>query len=656
MKLETSEAPRRAGELALLASALLIPLAFYLRTYDSTAIKAAAAQWCALALAFAWLWQGLARGRYAVSAASWPALAPALLYIAWSLARFLAADYKAGALPYAVDQWTLWTVFVAAFLGLAGARAASRLAAMTLAAGAVAALYAVAQAAGSDPFIWKGAFGPGPLGARAFSTFGNPHFLAVFLALVPPLALTYAGDPETPSPLRRAALCLLPLAGFAAVLTGSPEGLAQFAAIQFAFAVLFPLAAGARAAWRSGAAALALGAAVAAAAWGLGVFANAPSVPARPASRRTWSETARVRELTRDAARRLAAERPLLGHGTGSFALHYPRVRPAEVIRLEGRHNTMTDHAESSWLTARVERGWPGALLWAWLWAAALWTGLAGAAALRRAGAAAEANYAAGFSATAAGTFACSFFFMSWERVELAWLPWTLAGLGAGLAALAARRAPVSAWPLPVSPGVRRALRAPGLLALAALAVPPGLWLKSEVDHNWAIFHAKNGDLDRAVALWETIPAGARHYATSLYFRGNARLDQGRAEEALAYYDRLRAGAAPDFVQVHYMRGVALAKLGRWEESALAHARQAELDPLFVPNLARWAEAARAAGDMDSARRAVALARAEAPGDEAVRLQDAANDAHERRLVAERQRAASRGSRSTVKAGRPSAP
>lgn len=638
MKLETSEAPRRAGELALLASALLIPLAFYLRTYDSTAIKAAAAQWCALALAFAWLWQGLSRGRFAVTSAAWPVLAPALLYSSWSLARFLTAGLKAGALPFAVDQWTLWTVFMACFLGLSGARAASRLSLFALGAGWVVAGYAVLQALGIDPFIWKNAFGAGPLGSRAFSTFGNPHFLAAFLALIPPLALTYARDPETGSPARVAALCLLPVAGFAALLGGSPEGIAEFLIVQLAYAALFPAAAGWRGAWRSGAAALALAAATGAAAWGLGVFSDAPKIPARPASRHTWSETARFREWTRDAARRLAAERPWAGHGTGSFALHYPRVRPVEVIRFEGKHNTMTDYAESSWLTARVELGWPGALLWAWLWAAALWAGLSGAAALRRAGAAAEANYSAGFAATAAGTFACSFFFMSWSRVELGWLPWGLAGLGAGLSALAARRAPVSVWPLPVSPAVRRALHAPGLLALLALAVPPGRWLKSEVDHNAAIYLAKHRDFDGAVALWEKMPPGSRQYAMSLYFRGNARLDQGRAEEALAYYDRLRAEAAPDFVQVHFMRGVALAKLGRWEEAALAHARQAELDPLYAPNYARWAEAARAAGDLDGSRRALALAASAGLEGEDLRLQAAANDAHERRLAAERGR------------------
>ncbi len=52
----------------------------------------------------------------------------------------------------------------------------------------------------------------------------------------------------------------------------------------------------------------------------------------------------------------LAGERPLLGHGAGSFSSMAPRVAPD--LAWDG-----ITHAHSSWLTVAVETGWPSAIL-----------------------------------------------------------------------------------------------------------------------------------------------------------------------------------------------------------------------------------------------------------------------------------------------------
>ena len=41
MRTPSAESAHRLGELALLTTAFILPLAFYLRAYDSTAIKSA---------------------------------------------------------------------------------------------------------------------------------------------------------------------------------------------------------------------------------------------------------------------------------------------------------------------------------------------------------------------------------------------------------------------------------------------------------------------------------------------------------------------------------------------------------------------------------------------------------------------------------------
>lgn len=617
MKTPAAESFHRLGELALLTTAFVLPLAFYLRSYDSTAIKYTVLQWGALTMLFAWLWQGISRGRFQAPASSWTVLLPALAYGAWMIVRFASEPRKLGALPDFLTQLTMVVGFLAAFLGFAGARSAARFATLTVAAAWLVSLYGLSQAAGVDPFIWKGAFGD-----RVFSTLANPYLCASFLAVAVPLALTLELDPETPSPVRAAALGLLPVAGAAAVLTSSAAGAAGFASACVLYAAIVPAALRTRPALRS--AGLALLAAA--------LVGGAAALRPRPTTE-SWSYASEFRRLTAAAEMRMLAERPLTGFGPGAFSLHYPRFRPAEIIRLEGpRHNTMTQYPELPLLGAAVELGVIGALLWLWLFAAALWTGAKGAGDLRRAGALRESVYAAGLAAAAAGALAVAHLGWAGYAPSTGWYAWPLAGLAAGLAPLAARRAAVSVYPLPVAESIRRALYAPSLLAFAGLALFPGLWLRSEVDLNRAIYFAKNGDLPKAVELFAKVHPGSARRTMALYFQGNALNDLGRHEEALAAYDALQS-QAPDYILVHARRAEAYAKLGDWKAAAGERARQAELDPLYVENLVAWAEAARAAGNLEEARLAAGKAEALDATDEKVRLQIAANDLMERRLA-----------------------
>lgn len=629
MKTPAAESFHRLGELALLTTAFVLPLAFYLRSYDSTAIKYTVLQWGALTMLFGWLWQGVSRGRFQAPASAWTTLAPALAYGAWMIVRFAVEPHKLGALPDFLTQLTMLVGFLAAFLGFAGARSASRFAALSVSAAWLVALYGLAQAAGVDPFIWKGAFG-----GRPFSTLANPYLCASFLAVAAPLALTLALDPETPTPLRAASLLLLPAAGAVVLMTGSNTGAAGFAASCVLYAVIVPAALRTRPALKS--AGLALLAAA--------VVGGAAALTTSP-KKDGWSYASEFRRLTAAAELRMIAERPLTGFGPGSFAIQYPRFRPAEIIQMEGPgHSTMTQYPELPLLGAAVELGAIGAILWLWLFGAALWTGARGAWDLRRAGALPESVYAAGFAAAAAGALASAHFGWAGYAPSTGWYAWPLAGLAAGLAPLAARRAAVSVYPLPVSESVRRALYAPSLLAFAGLALFPGLWLRSDVNRNSAIYFAKSGDFPRAVELFSRVRPGSPAYVMSLYFKGNALNDMGRHDEALAAYDLLQA-QAPDYVLVHAARGAAYAKLGDWTAAAAERARQAELDPLFLENLIAWSEAARAAGNLEEARLAAAKAEALDAADERVRLQIAANDLMERRLAekADRRKTNGRG-------------
>lgn len=273
-----------------------------------------------------------------------------------------------------------------------------------------------------------------------------------------------------------------------------------------------------------------------------------------------------------------------------------------------------------------------GALLLGWTILAALGRGLGAASALRLRGAAAEAGYAAGFSAAFLAWAACAALGLAPASGPAAWLAWAAGGVAAGLSPLSRARGMVRVMPLPFGEDARRLLQGPALLAFAALAVWPGLWLVSDVRYNRAVAEARAGGLDAALADAGRVWPGAAVYAPSLYLRGRVLMEQGRPAEALAAFSRLDS-VAPDLGRVHGRKAEAYAALGDWASSARERERQASLTPLDAANLAAWAEAARASGDLDGARRAAARAEAVAPEDEAVRAQLAANELMERTLT-----------------------
>lgn len=629
MKTPSPAVWHRLGEVALLSTVFLLPLAVYFRTYDSAALKLTTLQLGVLVLGFAWFLQGLARGRWEAPASSGPALVPALAFGAWLLLRWAAAPHKLEALPGFLPQLLMVAGYLAVLVNFGGARPAARLSGALAASGWLVALYALAQRFGLDPLIWKGAFG-----ARAFSTLAQPDLCAEFLALTLPPAMAMSLDEETHPGLRLAALSLLPAASAAVIVTQSATGLLAFAAAALAWGFAAPAALRSKAAARSGAAALVVAGATVAAAF---LFDGA-ALARRARADWTYGRATVASEL------RMARAKPWAGWGPGSFFMDYPAFRDEDARRASGGgHNALTEFPVSRPVGVLVELGAVGAALWLWLFGAALWSALRGASALRREGRFPEAAYAAGFFAAAVGALAAETLSNSGSFAAPGFLLWPVAGMAAGLAPLSVTRGRVAAYPFPVDDSVRRMLHVPVLLALFALAAPPALWLRSDVEQNVAIYHAKRGDYAQAVEHFERVLPGAPAYPMALYFKGNALLDAGLAADAVAAYETL-GEFAPDYVRRHMQLGLAYAKLERWGDAESEHARQAALDPTDVPNLIAWAGAARAGGDLIAARRAVALALDAAPDDPAVKTALIENALMEKR-VADQQAAAKRGGR-----------
>jgi tetratricopeptide (TPR) repeat protein len=607
VKTTSAETWSRAGETALLSLVFLAPLAVHARTYDPAALKTALFESCAVALAAAWVLKGLARGRWEAAAASWPALAPALALAVWTLARFAAAPFKSTALPDLALLLGALTVYAVALLEFGGARSAARLAFWTTAAAAlVGALGAFQRLA------------PG-LASGVSATLTSPEQLAAFAAVALPVVLALRLDPEA-SPSRR--LLSASTAGALALLaawSGSARGLAAFTLSALVFAAAAAGILRGPAARR--AALIALG--CAAAAFVVAAAAGADLLVDDAVSFLWSSGTDRIVALI------LWSERPLLGHGIGSFSIHAPgSAAPAALA-----------------LRALAETGLVGAALLAWTLLAAAACGLRSAAGLRRHGALAEAGYAAAFASAFTAWALCAATGLAPAFGPGAWLAWAAAGLAAGMVPLARPRGVMLAMPLPFGEDVRRLMEGPALLLLFGLAVLPAGWLASDVRYNRALAEARAGGLDAAFADAGRVWPGSPVYASALYLRGRVLLDEGKPGQALDEFARLDE-VSPDFSRVHARRAEAYASLEDWNSSVMERGRQADVTPLDVPNLTAWAEAARAAGDMGEARQAAARAQGVAPDDESVKLQVAANALLEKR-IAERESAA-RGRKGTA--------
>ncbi len=192
-----------------------------------------------------------------------------------------------------------------------------------------------------------------PFGDRVLSTLGNPTFLADYLALNLPLALSLAlGAPRRPS-FAAWALCSAVIAS-AIVLTGSKGG--QAAAFLSCMGLL------AFTAWTrkldiGRAAVLGIAAALAA-----GILFL--STPAFKLSLSRWSDPkegfsySQRYEIARGTMA-LIAQAPLIGHGPGSFPVLFPAVQSSALDRELGV-TLSVNHAHNDFLELASDLGIPG--------------------------------------------------------------------------------------------------------------------------------------------------------------------------------------------------------------------------------------------------------------------------------------------------------
>lgn len=240
----------------------------------------------------------------------------------------------------------------------------SRLAFLLAATVALLGLHAVLQELRLDPVPWKVSmerqFDWGiDLLLRVTGTFGNPTYLAGYLALVLPLLLC-AGVGERPGARRGALLagwlvgCVALgltfsrggavgwLAGMAVVLAGSSRWLRADLC-------------GWRVLWQAAPRLWTGALAAAGVALVVGAVAFGPALSA--AFGRLFDASARSRTYIYQGTLAMIADRPLLGFGPGTFTVHFPDYWPPRLSDIEPRSERGVSHAHSELLQVAAETG-----------------------------------------------------------------------------------------------------------------------------------------------------------------------------------------------------------------------------------------------------------------------------------------------------------
>ena len=539
--------------------AAALPLAFYLRTYDSAMVKITLLQLGSLAAVAIWIIGSLEEGRFEFPARALPILGPAALLFLWNAIRFLFADYRWAALDGFLRQESFLLAIILTLLAFS--KRDLRHSIIAICGGwLVVVLYGLLQRLGIDPFIWKGAFG-----SRVFSTLGNPIFLASYILICTPLPLVLALDENLPVWLRIVTGSVSVLGSVVLAWTGATMEAALFA---LSMAIFILLACRFFQGMRRK---IAVGLALVCAAACLfvsvrnNIFAGGLKDHSRFLSE-TWKGTAAMIEKS-----------PWIGTGPGSFWVRYPAFRRPGVILLEHKHNTETDHAENEFLEQWSDGGIVGLLLWTWLFGMLIYRGWK---TLRDRAGSENSSYTLGVFAAVAGSLPAMLIDVSSRFIMPGWLIYFIAGL-LGVSCLKDSDGDaVAALPMTFGISMRRALFVPVLGATAWLAWQSALIFQSDVHHNMAIYWSKKAQWDKALPEYDQEVPASPIYIMGQYFKGNVYQDSKDLERAVAQYRHVRT-LAPHYVCVHYQEATALRKLGRKQEALEQLEMETTIDPVW---------------------------------------------------------------------------
>ncbi|HAM39221.1 MAG TPA: hypothetical protein DCP53_07515 [Elusimicrobia bacterium] len=436
---------------------------------------------------------------------------------------------------------------------------------------------------GIDPFIWRQAFGH-----RIFSTFGNPNFFADFLLVVAPILLSYVF-------IRFSKFIILfyTMTVFCIIFTYSKAAWIAYSAgvITFSFFAITFLSHSRKETIRK----ILMGISLAVfAAMVLGVtFLTMQRVDSVRFRTATWMGTWEMFNRTphpdsylfdrsplkwKNPIRR--ALHPLIGSGIGSFKAVYPAYRRPEVIQLEGRSNTESDHPENEFIEVLYDEGIIGFGFFLLLIITFLTAAIKRLQTINP-----QSKYIMhtiiGFSSGMISQLVHNSMCVSMRFVSEGVVFWLAFGI-------------IGIFSLPQIQNIKNNLPSKKpkfaiifqiVILILCIYFVKYFWgfFLSDKHHNIAIFHSKRGEWTEALKNYETVIKYNPDYVMTHYFMGNVYNDRWAAGDGdrviNKYYDVTKI--APNYVQIFMQMGTVHSKMGKWQDAITDFKKYQKLDPVF---------------------------------------------------------------------------
>ncbi|MFH0948789.1 MAG: tetratricopeptide repeat protein [Elusimicrobiota bacterium] len=592
-------------------------VAFYLRTYDSCQIKITICQIGGTILLTAFLIKLLEKWKNPFPHGSFHLLIPVALVL-------ISTIFSASISPLknwfgTLDEFTRRIFYIVLFFVVISEfrdeKNQRRLLNWFLAGAFLAVFYGMIQyfdrfyppnpAIGLDPFIWRGAFG-----RRVFSTFGNPNFFGDFLLLTAPVILSFAFVKFSKF------LILFYIATVSCIIftyskaawIGYSAGVIAFSFFAVAFLshgkkettrkIIFGMSLTVFAAMVLGVIMLTLqrvdSARFRTATW-LGtweMFNRSPHPNSYLYDRSPLKWKSEIRK----------AIHPLIGTGIGSFKAVYPAYRRPEVIQLEGRSNTESDHPENEFLEVLYDEGIIGFGFFILL----IITFIT-AAVKRLQTVPPQSKFVIhgliGFSSGMISQLVHNTMCVSMRFVSSGVVFWLALGTLGVLS--------LPQIPKPKAEPDKVGQKPKFILAIQIAVIITCLYFVkyfygfflADMYHNIAIFHSKRGEWDQSLKNYDTVIKYSPDYVMTHYFKGNVYNDRwaaGDPERVIEKYNDV-IKFAPNYVQIFMQMGTVHSKMGKWEDAIENFRKYQKLDPVFeraypalgmaYANLGRWKEA-----------------------------------------------------------------
>lgn len=562
-----------------------VPLMFYLMTYDSCQVKLTMLQIGGTIAAAGWFWLALRKGQLK-KRLLWDL--PVFLYLAWGIVSFIQSPYKSMSNVDELIRLFCYTgIYLTASDYLSQSKPLRKSLQLLVSAVTVAILYGILQYFGSDPFAWQGAFG-----TRMFSTFGNPNFYAAFLVLTAPLILAaffYRRDLAS-----RIFLGILFLANIISLfLTGSKGGWLGIAGSLVFFTLLMVRYIITNKKVKTVLIVITL----------LGLVIS--SIGVYNYSKKRF-DSILFRLLTWRSTIEMINQHPIIGNGLGTFRLIYPAYRDKVIFRIEGKHQTETQHPENEYFEIASDQGAIGIAIYFWMLFVIIMRGLERIKGYRKPvkGSPPEDNYNAlyliGFLAGLIGLLAHNLFCVNLRFVSSGMFLWLFLGIISG--------------PLPVAAEEKgkkpeNKARAYGwlgwllVIVCSALIVVYIRFFIADYRHNIGIYYSKTKMWDAAIEEYQATSRLNPFFVMSRYFLGNVYNDRwakGDDQKALEQYNQV-IKMAPNYVMVHYQIGTVYLKQGRYLESLEEFQKTLKLDPVYAQTYFRIGMVYSATNQLDLA-------------------------------------------------------